>query len=360
MFKRPVYEYFEDINKGYFKSILFKDKDCIILDCQKQIEVAEGAFKPGNPFVYGTGYMPEVNGEIKDRCFWVLYRIYYETLYNDLKNGDIDETYLLDYYGFIENELTGIPATEKDLQKMKDIQFLSDYGKKGGLRVYTGICCGETISMVESMKYLKPEKNDIDVLINFCFNMHLVLGSIEDCKKTIDKLINTGLKITSSETKDKFLNEAIRNIEKRLIECNDIPSIPAPVLVRNYYNSKLIEVEPNSVTEVPPPILKQKASLSIDRIALKHVYEGILITRANGNAIAKVFGHTSGEKLFQRFIFYSSAANRKGKPIPCTPTRLKNKIKLLESVAAILPEDKQAKAKDEIYILKQIMDAEYQ
>ena len=103
---------------------------------------------------------------------------------------------------------------------------------------------------------------------------------------------------------------------------------------------------------------KQQPKLKIDQIALKYVYEGLQITRGNGNEIAEQFGHTSGEKLFQRFTLYSSTANRKGKPYPFTLQRLKNKIKLIESVIELLPKDKQARAIDEVSILNNIHDAE--
>jgi len=105
---------------------------------------------------------------------------------------------------------------------------------------------------------------------------------------------------------------------------------------------------------------QQSNKLKIDQIALKYAYEELQITRDNGNRIAKEYGHNSGEKLFQRFSHYSSAANRKGKPTLCTPKRLINKIKLIESIIDLLPIDKQERAKDEVLILKNIYDAEYQ
>lgn len=105
---------------------------------------------------------------------------------------------------------------------------------------------------------------------------------------------------------------------------------------------------------------QQSNKLKIDQIALKYAYEELQITRENGNRIAKEYGHNSGEKLFQRFSHYSSAANRKGKPTLCTPKRLSNKIKLIESIIDFLPIDKQERAKDEVLILKNIYDAEYQ
>ncbi|WCM42696.1 hypothetical protein MG290_03180 [Flavobacterium sp. CBA20B-1] len=110
----------------------------------------------------------------------------------------------------------------------------------------------------------------------------------------------------------------------------------------------------------PQPIVKQKPELKIDQIALKYAYEGLQITRENGNEIAKEYGHNSGEKLFQRFTYFSSSANRKGKPNLCTPKKLDNKIRLIESIIELLPTDKQERAKDEVSILKKIYEAEYQ
>lgn len=112
-------------------------------------------------------------------------------------------------------------------------------------------------------------------------------------------------------------------------------------------------------TPLPHQTEKPKPELTINQIALIYVYSEIQITRKNGNEIAKKYGHNSGEKLFQRYTFYSSSANRKGKPQPCTPKKLKNKIELLERVFEHLPKDKRNRIKDEISILKKIQEAEY-
>jgi hypothetical protein len=115
------------------------------------------------------------------------------------------------------------------------------------------------------------------------------------------------------------------------------------------------------VHNLPPQQTETKTDkLKVNQIALIHVYEGKQITRENGNDIAKEYGHNSGEKLFQRFTYYSSSANRKGKPNLCTPKKLDNKIKLIESIIELLPTDKQERAKDEVSILKKIYEAEYQ
>lgn len=102
-----------------------------------------------------------------------------------------------------------------------------------------------------------------------------------------------------------------------------------------------------------------KPELTIKQIALKYVYSGQQITRENGNEIARQYGHNSGEKLFQQYTLFRSAANRKAKPQPCTPRKLQNKIALLESILNLVPTDNQSRIKDEVLILKRIQEAEY-
>jgi len=108
------------------------------------------------------------------------------------------------------------------------------------------------------------------------------------------------------------------------------------------------------IIEPLPPELK------IDQIALKYAYEGLQITRKNGNEIAKQYGYSSGEKLFNNFSYFSSASNRKGTPTQCTAKKLDNKIKLIESIIELLPKDKQGRARKEVLILKEIYEKEYQ
>jgi len=110
----------------------------------------------------------------------------------------------------------------------------------------------------------------------------------------------------------------------------------------------------------PKQAEKKSKGLKIDQIAIIYVYEGNQITRENGNEIAKQYNHNSGEKLFQRFTYFSSIANRKGKPTPCTPTKLKNKIELFESIVPHLTDTAKQRANDEIQILKTIFESEFQ
>jgi hypothetical protein len=103
--------------------------------------------------------------------------------------------------------------------------------------------------------------------------------------------------------------------------------------------------------------------LKVKQIALIHVYEGFQITRENAGEISAKHGYTaktSGEGLFQDYTDYRSTANRKGKPTPCTPKKLKNKIELFESVVSHLSDNNKQRAIDEIKILKTLFESEYQ
>lgn len=114
---------------------------------------------------------------------------------------------------------------------------------------------------------------------------------------------------------------------------------------------------------LPPQTETKTVKLKVNQIALIHVYEGIQITRENAVEIAAKNGYTaknSGEGLFQDYTNYCSTGNRKGKPTPCTPKKLKNKIELFESIVNHLSDSNKQRAIDEIQILKTIFENEYQ
>jgi|GEM_PF-3654514 len=97
--------------------------------------------------------------------------------------------------------------------------------------------------------------------------------------------------------------------------------------------------------------------LSLSQIALKCFYEEKQITRKNCDEIVKLGGHHSGEKLYQYYIRYSSATNRKS--VENTKRKTKNKIRLIESVIHLLPKNKNKRAKDELAILKNRYQKEF-
>lgn len=111
------------------------------------------------------------------------------------------------------------------------------------------------------------------------------------------------------------------------------------------------------------PKQAETPKLKVKQIALIHVYESIQVTRINAKEIAAKHGYTSknsGEGLFQDYTNYCTTANRKAKPTPCTPKRLKNKIEQFESVVNYLSDTNKQRAIDEINILKTIFENEYQ
>jgi len=103
----------------------------------------------------------------------------------------------------------------------------------------------------------------------------------------------------------------------------------------------------------------QQTRLTINQIALKHYYEGNEVTKNNCNEIIRQYGHQSGSKLYIRYCYFTSTANRKGTPTPCTPRKLTNKINLIESVIKTLPKNKKSLATNDMNYLKSLFDSEY-
>jgi len=101
--------------------------------------------------------------------------------------------------------------------------------------------------------------------------------------------------------------------------------------------------------------------LKMSQIALLYSYKEERITRGNCDEIANAYGFpskTSGQKLYQQFNKYSRATDRKGDG--GTKRKNKYKLELIESIIDLLPDDEQEKAKDEIKILKNILENQYE
>ncbi|MCD8409671.1 hypothetical protein [Tenacibaculum finnmarkense] len=111
----------------------------------------------------------------------------------------------------------------------------------------------------------------------------------------------------------------------------------------------VITKEPETISSITKKE-SQKIKLSIKQVALKYIYEGKSITRQNSNSIIKEYGHTSGDKLYNEYTRYSSKTNRIANEE--TEQKLKNKIKLIESVISLLSIENQEKPKKEITDLK--------
>lgn len=215
------------------------------------------------------------------------------------------------------------------------------------------------------------------ILVAFHFNIEPENADIAAVTLKTKEFTNAlrELYLSNDENKDDkykvifdVINKASFRIVKENFETNPLGTYWAVIIynleLANSHISELHFKETDYYYPFPKleytPHQTETEKLKIDQIALKYAYEGLQITRENGNDIAKEYGHNSGEKLFQRFTYYSSSANRKGKPNLCTPKKLDNKIKLIESIIELLPTDKQERAKDEVSILKKIYEAEYQ
>lgn len=100
---------------------------------------------------------------------------------------------------------------------------------------------------------------------------------------------------------------------------------------------------------IPAEAIQEVKKLSINQIALKCFYEGKIITRENAKEQLENTGHKSGDKLYNEFSKWSNTTDRKADPE--SKVRLKNKIKLFESVIELLPNDKRSKAIDDLKII---------
>lgn len=109
------------------------------------------------------------------------------------------------------------------------------------------------------------------------------------------------------------------------------------------------EITPLLTAPIVSTSTKEKR-LTINQIALIHAYNGKQITRKDSDSVAKQYGCNSGEKLFQRFTFYNSRANRKGAEL--TEKKTQNKIQLIESVIGHLSPSGKNLAADELKTLR--------
>jgi hypothetical protein len=112
-----------------------------------------------------------------------------------------------------------------------------------------------------------------------------------------------------------------------------------------FYKEYLNKRNSGTITEEK----SQENKLTISEIALKYFYEGKIITRENAKKHLEGTGHNTGDKLYNEFCKWSNNTDRKA--YPEGKVKLQNKIKLFKKVIALLPEDKNGKAKDELKIL---------
>lgn len=182
---------------------------------------------------------------------------------------------------------------------------------------------------------------------------HFLFGLTKDIISSINglKLYEKGLLTNVQNIKLELI---LKNRELELKELNSIDKSDKRGYIRVLKNWFITE---KKFIEEISPLLKEKSNiennepkLTINQIALKLVYEGKSVTRANSNEVVNSFGHTSGDKLFNQFSYYSSTANRKGSEQ--TKKKFQNKIQLFESVIELLTNANKQRALDELSILK--------
>jgi hypothetical protein len=318
-----------------------------------------------------------------------------ESYENDLKRKDF--FFDKEYKEFLEAKLIEV-KNKKDLKQLPQFEnsIIVHYGCSDFNSDEHKVYWIGAISHTPNKTYFFENRNEIEVIEKFYkyvqdnkdfIFIHWSMNSPKFGFKAIEnqyfELTNNSIDLDIKNEID--LSEYLKNkyginyIERQngrlnnLAKLNGFSGIQSDIEVINMNDAtnrlELIfsivqaEIQGNLKTNTalpPQQTEKPKPELTINQIALKYVYSDTQITRENGNEIAKEYGHNSGEKLFQRFTYYSSSANRKGKPINCTPKKLDNKIKLIESIVELLPTDKQERAKDEVSILKKIYEAEYQ
>jgi hypothetical protein len=277
----------------------------------------------------------------------------------------------------------GFPLTELDfidnqLTILKDLSF-TDFVQRKKYETYLNFIQNKKIQPQPEPKFTNtPQqrniKNQLQKEINdFSFFLIDVVGNIEDDGKIYEniKQRNNDSIITTENWNDKkleFFNQRMSNYEDSFSQTEKIEleienlikedfETDKHKILKKRYLDLLNDILNNETQE--SKIKKIKPQLSINQIALKYVYEYSTITRNNGDQIAKEYGHNSGEKLFQRFTFFSSNANRKAEPNGCTPKLLKNKIDLIKSVIDILPFDKQETAKNDVSKLESIYNDKF-
>ena len=123
----------------------------------------------------------------------------------------------------------------------------------------------------------------------------------------------------------------------------------------NFENSTSKVIINPDLNLINSSINNKKENLTLRQIALIYVYENNHITIENANEIAKKYNHNSGTKLLQHYTYFFNRSNTKSRPIPFTPKKTTNKIKLFEGVIEILPEKFKEKANDELKIIKNFL-----
>jgi hypothetical protein len=336
----------EDYYNQRFEVFLFQNSDKVTI----------------NNIDYGTS-----NNDLIKRSLFMIHNEDGESNIKTASGCNTRGTFHLTELDFIENELLQFEGLVFDdpIQKTQLKLYLNFIENKKTPQPKTNFT--NTPQQHNINNQLQKEIND------FSFFQINVVGNIEVDGKIYENIIqrNNDSIITPenwNENKLEFFNQRMSiyedsfsqpekiDLEIKKLNKEDFETDEHTILKKRYL-VLLNDILNNETQE--SKIKKIKPKLCINQIALKYVYEYSTITRNNGDKIAKEYGHNSGEKLFQRFSFYSSIANRNAEPNGCTPTLLKNKIDLIKSVIDILTIDKQETAKNDVSKLESIYNDKY-
>ena len=94
---------------------------------------------------------------------------------------------------------------------------------------------------------------------------------------------------------------------------------------------------------------KKTKRIRMKVIALKYALEGKAITRKNGPDIAKLYGHSSGDALYNDYCKYANRIDRLGHP--GSQGELKGKINVYRETLKILKGEAKERAQSELNIL---------
>lgn len=190
-----------------------------------------------------------------------------------------------------------------------------------------------------------------------CYNVEFKLLFYSKYKEQIKNSLiglQTGInKATINKSYLKYAKLWLKDTDKNLYL--EESARRKPKNKENFINENI-----NQQTNAEKKIVRSKSKLSLSQIALIYNYKDESITRDNGKEIAKEYGFNSkysGERLYQKFIKYFNPTDRKGDE--GTKRKNQNKVQLIESIILLLPTENQARAKDEITILKNILDMSY-
>lgn len=113
------------------------------------------------------------------------------------------------------------------------------------------------------------------------------------------------------------------------------------------------------INEQTKPVGSLQRQLTVVQVALIYAYNGEVITRENCKEIAAKYGYyskTSGEGLYQDYIKYTSAANRKGVKDTNSKKQLTNRIDLLKSVKMLVKDTSRPRLLDEVKSLETLLN----